>query len=264
MGNAFCAVADDPSAIYWNPAGLGKPFHYQFLFMRSLLSLDRTFDFIGGTIGIQKFGGVGFGWLHFGVDDIEGRDAHEVATGTFSAGQEAFFLSYGGQSREGFLYGFSLKLLQHKIGEVKATGFGIDIGFIYYPFPFAALGINIQDVATSVKWKTTGTLEKFPINVKIGAAAGWLLLKNRFTTAFDFNYNTAGLITYHVGMEYWAGEIITLQGGLNVDPLSNLLTQNPLRAGFGINYLEFRLNYAFAWDEFGLGYSHRLEVGILY
>jgi len=55
MGGAFTAIADDPSAAYWNPSGLAQIHNFQFEFMNVNLPFDRTFNYFSATLPLKRF-----------------------------------------------------------------------------------------------------------------------------------------------------------------------------------------------------------------
>ena len=47
MGEAFTGIADDPSAIYWNPAGLTQMNSAQIIAMQNFYLLDMSYQYLG-------------------------------------------------------------------------------------------------------------------------------------------------------------------------------------------------------------------------
>jgi hypothetical protein len=81
MGGAFVALANDASAAYWNPAGLGRLVSAELLFMHAeQFESVYSHDYVGF---VQPLGGaanasVGIGLIRIGVDDIiVTKDAYE-------------------------------------------------------------------------------------------------------------------------------------------------------------------------------------------
>nr|HPI04205.1 UPF0164 family protein [Candidatus Goldiibacteriota bacterium] len=56
MGKAFTGLADDASAVYYNPAGLAQQNPYQLSLMHVILYEDTMYDFAAATV---PFSGVG-------------------------------------------------------------------------------------------------------------------------------------------------------------------------------------------------------------
>ena len=59
MGEAFVAVADDPTAIYWNPAGLRQLSKIEILGMQSFWLMDMGYQYLAAVIPLP----LGFGTL---------------------------------------------------------------------------------------------------------------------------------------------------------------------------------------------------------
>ena len=71
LGRAFVALADDPSAVFWNPAGLEYVPRISFsLFHTPLVAEGASYDFIGFVYPTLQLGTVGIGYSRVGVGDI--------------------------------------------------------------------------------------------------------------------------------------------------------------------------------------------------
>ncbi len=64
MGGAFVATANDASAMYWNPAGLGKLNSAELIFVHTNWLADITFDYAGVILPLGKIGTLGAGITH--------------------------------------------------------------------------------------------------------------------------------------------------------------------------------------------------------
>ena len=65
MGSAFTAIANDGSALLWNPAGLSQLKQMEISGMYSILSMDRQQNYASISFPIQNFATFGFGWLQY-------------------------------------------------------------------------------------------------------------------------------------------------------------------------------------------------------
>src|SRR5512140_977368 len=54
MGGAFVAVADDPSALYWNPAGIARYARTQALFEHTRYLIGTSFNYFAGVIAVDN------------------------------------------------------------------------------------------------------------------------------------------------------------------------------------------------------------------
>ena len=70
MGGAFTGIADDPSAAYWNPAGLGQIHNFQLEFMNVNLPFDRTFNYFSAILPLKRFMTFGVSWVGFRVENL--------------------------------------------------------------------------------------------------------------------------------------------------------------------------------------------------
>src|SRR5437762_4483401 len=57
LGEAFVAVANDPSAIYWNPAGLASMQRQEFQLSHLEWPADIRYEFLAYVVPSQRFGG---------------------------------------------------------------------------------------------------------------------------------------------------------------------------------------------------------------
>ena len=72
MGEAYVAIANDISSIYWNPAGLANLDAPSVSFMLQPWLVDINMLFTGGAVVIPKIGNIGFGitQMDYGEMDV--------------------------------------------------------------------------------------------------------------------------------------------------------------------------------------------------
>src|SRR3989304_5776865 len=73
MGGSFVAVADDASAVFWNPAGLARLSYGQLGFSHVTLPEGSEYDFAGLAYPTVKAGSFAVGFLRVGTDGIFSR-----------------------------------------------------------------------------------------------------------------------------------------------------------------------------------------------
>ncbi len=204
MGGAFVAVADDASAVYWNPAGLALTTARRAVAMHAeRFGGLAAYDFAGY---VQPAGrvfdhdvGWGVGLLHLGVDDIvvtrqlgfvdlngNGRpdggeqlvDANGNPVTDFSTlpresdNSFALFGSFGARTAHG-LVGGSVKLIySDAVAGERAVGIGIDLGLLRRDAFVRGLdlGLKLRDATgTYLAW-STGTNEFITPMLRVGGA----------------------------------------------------------------------------------------------
>ena len=83
MGNAFVALADDPTALYWNPAGLDYIYQQSLTFFHASLPEGGLYDFLGYAYPTLDLGTFALGIGRIGTGGIEEFDIVRVdATGS--------------------------------------------------------------------------------------------------------------------------------------------------------------------------------------
>jgi len=70
MGGAFTSVANDASAIYWNPAGISNINDFQAIFTYTKMFADINVDFFGVVLPFGSYGNVGISVTAMNVGDM--------------------------------------------------------------------------------------------------------------------------------------------------------------------------------------------------
>jgi hypothetical protein len=204
MGGAFVSIADDASAVYWNPAGLTQLEQSQVLFMHSerfgnlvdydCISIARP---LSGEPGEETVGAVSIIWLR--VSDIlltshlneAGKDfVDSNGNGNWDPGERrllrpdmvkresdneiAGYLSYSKRFGPKLSAGLNAKVIWKKIAEISSLGFGLDAGILYEMMSNWMVGINVQDfTGTPLYWDgwyytdgDRGELDKHDVSTK--------------------------------------------------------------------------------------------------
>ncbi len=154
MGSAYVSVARDPSAIFWNPAGLAQVERMGFFVDHSPYLPGLSFNFLGVTYGNHQWGTVGLGVTALSTDRMEITTPDQpMGTGeTFTAASVAVSLSYARYLTERFSIGGTVKYVQERIYNSTANGFAFDIGTLFVtPFKGIRLGVSIANFGTSMR-----------------------------------------------------------------------------------------------------------------
>lgn len=205
MGEAFVAVADDATAVFWNPAGLAYQYGREITIMHAnwlpQFASDMYYDFFAYRQDIEGVGTVGgnITFLNMGKQTITGEDSPEPL-GEFSSYDIAFTASYGTTITDNFAMGVNLRYIRSNLapqgqgaerGSGKANAFSFDLGLLYN-FPFwnqrLSWGMNISNMGPKISYIDVAQADPLPTNLKTGVAFKLIDQKyNRFTLAADIN-----------------------------------------------------------------------------
>ncbi|MBU1262214.1 PorV/PorQ family protein [bacterium] len=254
MGGAFCAVADDSSAIYWNPAGLSQIGSAEVSFIHeNPFSAEATIDWLALAQPLGKKSGLGFGWLYKWASLEEGEEA------TKSKMKESeYILSLATKPyNTAISLGVNLKRLTISSEEGGGSGFGLDLGLLYtatsFPTPDFSCGLMMRNLASSVK------NESFQNELRLGVAKK--LLNEKLILAGDLNMKKEVNKEkkdwqWHIGMEVEPIEKIFLRLGLD---------DGDIACGVGSVFRMWKFNWSFLSErEYSLPSSQRFEVGFLF
>jgi hypothetical protein len=138
MGEAFVAVANDPSTIYWNPAGLAGLLRKEVTFSHTEWPADVNYEYAAALLPVQKLGGsigIQFGALYTDIDETD--ELHPYGTGrTFTYTDFVGGLSYARRFTDKLLIGGTVKIVHENlgldVGGTTVSNFLVDLGSIYY------------------------------------------------------------------------------------------------------------------------------------
>ena len=261
MGGAFCAVADDYSAYFWNPAGI--------VFIEAPVAAVYTDTVLKGgefSLGLTYLQPVPLGasagisvMKNFHSNSNFGRDLYY-----FSA---AVFLDEKKRSA----FGANMKFIHSYIADFETWGFtpSFDFGFLYFPEILDGkmrFGLMVRDIDSSIKWNN-GTTEKVTGVLKAGAA---YMFDKSALVAFDFEISddgrngTPGRTSVQIGGEKKfyiinAGEF-GVRAGFNwkeaIDP------NYKFSAGLSYERPEFAVSYVFLPGM--LGDTHKFDFNYFF
>ena len=150
MGEAYSALSDDASGIYYNPAGISFGAGNEVTFMHKQWIFGTTADFLGSTVHSQNFT-FGFGFNSTNVDGIEIRQQPGPPEGTFGLHDLAVSATASWRIDTSLSIGATGKFLYEKIYLDESDGAAFDFGARYQydrHFAFAAVITNIGSMST--------------------------------------------------------------------------------------------------------------------
>lgn len=252
MGKAFTGLADDPSAIYYNPAGLALQNPLQISLMHVFLFEDTFFDFGAVTYPVSGIGTFAIGYIRVSSLEYDGRDSNWQPLGDFSVGQQAILLSYSREILNWLSMGFNFKLVHQDIFGNSSLGYGIDAGVMFTPSDIVSFGISVIN-ALSPNMRLADQAETLPITIKAGTALK--LFGDRVIPVVDMEWEpTSGKdFKFRMGIEAYPIQQVAIRAGLD---------ESELTFGLGAYLKPYRVDYSLAVQDLGL--SHRLSFTLAF
>ncbi|MGB9721848.1 MAG: PorV/PorQ family protein [bacterium] len=248
MGEAFVGLADDITALYWNPAGLSGIKELQFFvshheWFQSIR--DEFFTF--GMPGLDGY--FALSGLYSSNKDVEIWDENNNSLGTGNVWSGIFTIGYAKVLKERVSYGLAIKTMIEDLYEQQLYDFAFDIG--------GKIVIN-KDIQIGGSIKNLSYKTDIPSEIKVGCV--YQKVKN-LNLLLDLNLPLDNIIRANFGLEYELNPIFSLRAGWRSGPynISELGWLSGFTTGFGIKYSNIKFDYAFV--PYGkLGLTHRLSL----
>ena len=294
MGGAFTSIANDASALYWNPAGAATLTKYEAMFSYTSLYKDLgiNLNYIALVIPAGDIGsfGVSVTALDYGEMDVTTELYPEGTGEKFSASSYAFGLSYARNITESFAAGVTIKYITEGIFNSSADGVAFDIGTIFTT-PF--FGIKFSTIITNYGSKMQMTGEdllirydadpnrngnnsnvdayyktdrfELPLRLQIGVSKAFQFLRDeKFTISVDATHPNDNTEYLNFGGELsFLNNLISVRGGYKGMFLKD--NQEGLTLGAGLNYalgvFEAGFDYSYQYYKY-LSYTHSFGVNL--
>ena len=262
MGESFISIADDASAVFYNPAGMMKIYEKEFMFSHIDYAVDMNYEFGSFVLPVWSLGGVlGFGVYMFDAGTIdETTYGHATGTGhTFGAKEYALSASYARSLTDHFSVGVTVKVIDQVYEDVRATGWAADVGTIYDTgFRGFRISMMISNFGPDMTFITEAA--PLPINFKFGGAFNVIESEmHRATFSVEGSHPSDNLEKYSSGVEYTFNDMFSLRMGQRFQ-----VDTGGFSAGAGVKLplSDWNINLDYAYFDFGvLDSVHRFSLG---
>jgi long-subunit fatty acid transport protein len=285
LGESFVAIANDVSALYWNPAGLTQFPGNQVIVAHAEYVVDLKHEFFGGVYHLSSTDAVGLAITSLHTEDMEvTTETQPFGTGTyFSFGDIALAASFSRKMTDQFSFGITVRYVEETLDILKMRGVVMDIGTYYWTgigsTRFAVVVSNFgADVApageiTEFNGTTVSSFQSFspPTQFKLGFAFEPMQTDNqRITTSVELNHPNDNSENVHLGAEYQWEKWLWLRVGVKRtigEPLFAADNSNVSDVTFGIGVaapiVDREVNFDYAFENFNkLGGIHRISLGV--
>lgn len=189
MGGAFTAISNDPSAIYYNPAGLADLSQQPaFTSMFSILEHRRTHSILAWGQKLTDEIGIGAGINAFTSGSFISRDIKNTHIKHINSLDYSFTVG-ASYNMDYAATGVAIKYLHSGLNglDFGMSGFAVDFGTKLNILDMFSFGLAMQNVGSYTCWdenKATGKSEEdyLPFTVRTGVAFEIALNENSYTT----------------------------------------------------------------------------------
>ena len=255
MGSAYVALADDPTAVYWNPAGLGGAEGAQVSVMHNEWIQDFRQEFAAVSRSIGS-GTLGFGISGFYTSEFEKRDDVGNLIGHFGFNDLAVTGAYAHRFPHQATGGVAVKFIREMIDQDNATAVAFDLGGrIALGQSGVSLGAAVQNLGADAKFIS----ESFPLprTIRGGAAISRAIpsLEGKGTLSAEVRKARGDDSRFHVGGEFEFKERVALRAGAKFG-----YDDESLSFGLGLIQRRFHFDYALVPFSSNLGTTHFVSL----
>ena len=293
MGGAFTSIANDATAMYWNPAGLSFNNTKEVYFNHANWIADISFDYFGFTIPMNGKSTIGFNITSVTMDEMEvTRYGNEDTGETFKAADYAIGSTYALNLTDRFSIGLNSKYIQQSIANSHAKGLALDFGTLFVtPFGFRLgtsisnfgpklmmtgddllIGADVDENIEGNNESVTGILSTdyfdLPLVLRIGISDEFHIgSRNNIVLSLDAisPNDNANYINVGAGI-YLLDGLISLYGGINSIFLENAESEFSFGGGLRIPQLlnnSLSINFTHEQMKF-LGNSQQVSISFNY
>lgn len=296
VGGAFIATADDPTALYWNPAGIAKNRNSGAMFSHSSWFADININWAGAYVNLDNMGTVGLSltYLDYGKMEVTNNREQDGTGEMFSASDMQAGLTYAYNLTDRFSIGGTVKYIRSTIWNTSASAVAVDLGTLFtsdiYGLRIGATITNfgtdmkldgkdllvLYDINSNVNDNSHGNNDQIlatlntdqfalPLTFKVGVAMD--LFNNslhKFSVGADAVHPSDNAESINVGAEYVFQNLISFRGGYNSLGLKN--SQAGVSFGVGLQY-EFDPGYGvfvdYAYQDYNvLKNTQHFSIGV--
>ncbi len=267
LGGAYSSVADDATALYWNPAALTRIEHHSAAVMHASFLDSSFYEYAAYGQSLGKWGAAGASLQYFSPGSIPQTDASGNDLGTFHPYDMALSAGYAFTLPEyeflgdltGFSFGISGKFIESKILSSAHAG-AVDLGILTPSYLDGRLRFAFTATNLGGQLAYEQVYAPLPETMRVGGAfkltPSWLIASD---AVWPVNDNAHGTI----GTEYWltSGDKWKFAGraGFDSQTIGSVTGFTGASMGFGVRYAGAAIDYAFS-PYGGVGQAQRVSL----
>ena len=251
MGSSYVALADDPTAIYWNPAGLAATEGAQVAVMHNewIQDFRQEFAAVSRPIGA---GALGLGISGFYTSQLETRDDVGNLIGHFGFNDIAVTGAYAYRLPHQASLGIGVKYIREMIDQETAGVVALDLGG---RMGIGHTGVTLAAAAQNLGGRAKFIAETFPLPTTLRAGAalsrGIKGLDGKGVLSAEVRKSRGDDSHFHLGGEFEYKERVALRAGAKFG-----YDDEKLSFGLGLIQRRFHFDYALVPLSSNLGTTH--------
>lgn len=190
MGNTGVAIADNASAIFWNPAGLAFQNQNQISLTHAnwlpSFNADLFYDYLVGTYHVDGIGTIGGHLTFLNLGEQTRTDETGLELGRFNSFELSGGLSYGFRLSDNFALGTGLRFIYSSLADGSVSGqdinpgssVGLDLSALYKTDPFIVAnrqasfnaGFNLSNIGPGIQYTDNAQKDPLPTVMRVGWA----------------------------------------------------------------------------------------------
>lgn len=278
MGEAFIAIANDASALYWNPAGAVQFEENEVQFSHANWFADIRHQFGGYVHHLSSSDAIGVSVIALHMDDMERTTVTQpFGTGEFFTFRDvALGLTYARRMTDLFSFGVTVRYIDETLAEMKMRNVLLDVGAYYWTgfsttrFAFVVTNFGRSSRPSgSVEVFGVGLVdefEDFPAPTQLKLAFAFDPMKNSsntLTTTIQLNHPTDNRENVMIGGEYTWRSVLSLRAGYRFNVDAQELPSFGAGVRLPVAFGSAGFDYAFT-DFEDLGNVHRFTISLSY
>ena len=265
MGQSFIAIANDATALYWNPAGLTQFEKDQVYFNHTEWLVDTYIENAGIVYHFDSFNTIGLIISYFHTEDMmETTVFQPFGTGSYFSYSDALIgLSYSRKMTNQFSFGLTLKYMQETIAEVNIRSVLFDLGTLYWTgFEKTRFAVSLTNFSSDLvptgsfrqknlknEYIEYNDFQSFapPTMFRFGIANDFIdNEQHKLTISVQLNHPNDNHENINLGTEYWWHNFFALRAGYKTAQ-----TEQDFSVGIGL-----RQQISFTFLRFDYAYTH--------
>ena len=253
--SGFTALALDPTAIYWNPAGLAMQDERSLFVQHGLLPFGTDWDLAAVSYPIPGLGAVGMGVARIGTSDVEAYDENNLPLGTIGFSETSLAAGVARRVFGPLHAGLTFKVVSQSLGDLSAAAPGADVGLTYRPARFRGgqVGLSLQNVVAG-SLDLGGSSEALTRSFRLGVASPEFAFARRASARLVGDLAREG----SSGTKPRLGVEATLQG---LGALRLGVQNGKPVLGLGVNYRRYGVDLSLLQGEEGASRQFAFRVG---